>query len=130
MSPRNPFYGLVGLDFIEDQLNRIERKVDKLLLGQTQGKELIMAEQEEIQNLVQQVQQNCDVVQSATTALQGLVQTVSDLGQELQEAINNAGSDVSPEIRQAAEELKANTEALRGAIPQLAEAVAKNTKGG
>ena len=130
MSPRNPFYGLVGLDFIEDQLNRIERKVDKLLLGQTQGKELIMAEQEEIQNLVQQVQQNRDVVQSATTALQGLVQTVSDLGQELQEAINNAGSDVSPEIRQAAEELKANTEALRGAIPQLAEAVAKNTKGG
>ena len=68
-------------------------------------------------------------MQSATTALQGLVQTVSDLGQELQDAINNAGSDVSPEIRQAAEELKANTDALQSAIPQIAQAVAKNTKG-
>ena len=78
MPPRNPFYALVGLDFIEGQLNVINRKLDKLLTGQQQGKELVMAEQEEIANLVQQVQANRDVAQSATTALQGLVQTVSN----------------------------------------------------
>jgi chromosome segregation ATPase len=110
------------------QLNRIEDKLDRLLIGQSIGKELIMSEQEEIANLVQQVQANRDVVQSATTALEGLTQTVADLSQELQDAIANS-TDVSPEIKAAADALKVNTAALEAAIPQLAQAVAKNTKG-
>jgi DNA repair exonuclease SbcCD ATPase subunit len=109
------------------QLNRIEGKVNQLLIGQAKGKELIMSEQEEIANLVEQVQANRDVVQSATTALEGLTQTVADLTQELQDAIA-ASTDVSPEIKAAADALKVNTVALNAAIPQLAQAVAKNTK--
>jgi chromosome segregation ATPase len=110
------------------QLNRIEDKIDQLLIGQAKGKELIMSEQEEIANLVEQVQANRDVVQSATTALEGLTQTVADLTQELNDAIAASGSDVSPEIKAAADALKVNTVALNAAIPQLAQAVAKNTK--
>src|SRR3954471_6294037 len=88
------------------QLNRIEAKIDLLLIGQAKGKELIMSEQEEIANLVVQVQANRDVVQSATTALEGLTQTVADLTQELEDAIAAAGTDVSPEIKAAADALK------------------------
>jgi len=110
------------------QLNRIEAKVKQLLIGQAKGKELIMSEQEEIANLVEQVQANRDVVQSATTALEGLTQTVADLTQELNDAIAAAGTDVSPEIKAAADALRVNTIALEAAIPQLAQAVAANTK--
>lgn len=110
------------------QLNRIEDKINQLLLGQAKGKELIMSEQAEIANLVVQVQANRDVVQSATTALEGLTQTVADLTQELEDAIAAAGTDVSPEIKAAADALKVNTAMLQDAIPELAQAVAHNTK--
>ena len=126
MPPRGPLWDWVGLDTIASQLTRMEGKLDQLLLGQDTGKELIMAEQEEITNLVQQVQANRDVVQSATTAFNGLVETIDHLSQELRTAIDNS-TDVSPEIKQAAEDLQASTDALRSAIPLMAQAVKANT---
>jgi predicted nucleic acid-binding Zn-ribbon protein len=127
MPPRNPFYDWIGLDYIDSRLDLIDRKLDQLLIGQTKGKELIMAEQEEIANLVTQVTANRDAVQAATTAMNGLVQTVADLNTELQNAIA-ASSDVSPEIKAAADALKENTDALAAAVPQLAQAIVKGTK--
>lgn len=127
MPPRNPFYEWLGLDAIEAQLNRIANKLDSILEAQQVAKEMNMAEAQEIQNLVAQVQANKDVVQSATIALKGLLDRVADLNQQLQEAIANAGSDVSPEIRAAAEELAANTAALADAVPHIAHAVKDNT---
>lgn len=125
--PRNPFYGWIGLDYIDGKLDAINHKLDLLLTGQAKGKELIMAEQEEIANLVEQVRANRDVVASATTALDGLVQKVAQLSEELQDAIDSADSDVSSDIKAVADDLKANTEALQAAIPQLAQAVKANT---
>lgn len=123
---RNPFFDWVGLDDIETYLIRIEQKLDQVLSNQTSGKEMIMAEREEIQNLVNQVRNNRDVAQSATTALQGLVESVARGQQELTDAIA-ANTDVSPDIKAAADELKADTDALRAAVPQLANAIKENT---
>jgi predicted nucleic acid-binding Zn-ribbon protein len=128
MPLRGPLWDWVGLDTIAAQLTRMERKLDQLLTGQARGKELIMAEQEEIANLVQQVTANRDAVAAATQAMNGLVQSQADLSQQLAEAIAAAGSDVSPEIRAAADELQANTDALSAAVPQLAKAIVAGTK--
>jgi hypothetical protein len=77
--------------------------------------------------LVQQVQANKDVTASATLALQGLLDRVSSLDQQLADAIANAGSDVSPEIRAAADALAANTAALQDAVPHISAAIKANT---
>jgi hypothetical protein len=127
MSLRGPLWDWVGLDTIASQLARMERKIDQLLTGQARGKELIMAEAEEIANLVTQVQANKDVTASATLALQGLLDRVSSLDQQLADAIANAGSDVSPEIRAAADALAANTAALQDAVPHISAAIKANT---
>jgi chromosome segregation ATPase len=123
---RNPFFEWLGLDELGTRLATIEQKLEQVLSNQTAGKEMIMAEKEEIENLVTQVRQNRDVVSSATTALQGLVAAVAQGQQELAQAIAN-NTDVSPDIRAAADELKADTDALKAAVPALAEAVKENT---
>jgi chromosome segregation ATPase len=123
---RNPFSEWLGLDELGTRLATIEQKLEQVLSNQTAGKEMIMAEKEEIENLVTQVRQNRDVVSSATTALQGLVAAVAQGQQELANAIAN-NTDVSPDIRAAADELKADTDALKAAVPALASAVTENT---
>jgi chromosome segregation ATPase len=115
------------IEDIDTRLTRIEKKIDVLLASERRQEERAMAEQEEIANLIEQVEANKDVVQSAVIAIQGLIDRVAQIGQELQDAINAGGSDVSPEIKEAAEKLKANTDALREAIPDLAGAVKANT---
>ena len=127
MPPRNPFYALIGLDFIEDQLNAINGKLDQLLAGQTHGKELIMAEREEIDNLMQKVQANKDLGQSIDMAVKGLLGRVTSLSQELQDAIANAGSDVSPDIRAAADALEENNRAIADALPHITPFIMANT---
>jgi Mg2+ and Co2+ transporter CorA len=111
-------------------LKRLEGKVDRLLLSGSKLQEMQMAEAEEIANLVQQVTANRDAVAAATQAMNGLVRSQADLSAQLEEAIAAAGSDVSPEIRAAADELQANTEALQAAVPQLAQAIVAGTKAG
>jgi chromosome segregation ATPase len=123
----NPFYEWLGLDQLEAKLDQIVDKLDNILQAQQAAKETDMAEAQEIANLVQQVTANRDAVQAGTTAMQGLVQTVADLQTELQSAIANS-TDVSPEIKAAADDLMANTQALQQAIPQLARAIVAGTK--
>ncbi len=130
MPPRGPLWDWVGLDAIWQALETLCQKVDALTnkvdtLGE-QERERDMAEQEEITNLIQQVTANRDAVEATKMALTGLVDMVEDGQRKLEEALANS-SDVSPAIKQAADELAANTEALRAAIPPLAQAVGDNT---
>jgi ABC-type transporter Mla subunit MlaD len=132
MSPsRGPLWDWVGLDALWQKLDSIEKKLDAVTVQAAkfwkESKERDMAETEEIANLVQQVQSNKDAVQSATTALAGYVAAVRDLSDQLAQAIANS-TDVSPAIKAAADEIKANTDALQAAIPQVAQAIVKNTK--
>jgi chromosome segregation ATPase len=123
---KGPLWDWIGLDDLALQLSKIDAKLNILIAGQQAGKELLMAERDEIQNLVQQVTANRNAVDSAKQALQGYMSQISDLTQKLQDAIAN-DSDVSPDIKQAADDLKANTDALVAAIPQVAQAVDANT---
>jgi len=88
---------------------------------------MLMTEQEEIANLVQRVSENRDAVASATTALEGLLQRVASLSQELQAAIAANPSDVSPDIKAAADQIQANTAALQDAVPHIAQAIMQGT---
>ena len=124
---RGPLWDWVGLDAVTAQLNRIEVKINQLLAGQQAGKVMIMSEQEEIANLVTQVSANRDAVQAATQAMSGMLQRIADQGAELQNAISNS-SDVSPDIKAAADELKASTDALLDTVPHMAAAIVQGTK--
>jgi hypothetical protein len=123
-----PLWNLFGLDAVTAQLNRIEVKINQLLAGQQAGKAMIMSEQEEIQNLIQQVAANRDASQAAVQAMTGMLQRIADQGQELQDAIAAGGTDVSPDIKAAADDLQASTAALQDAIPHVAHAIVQGTK--
>jgi chromosome segregation ATPase len=112
---------------VASRLNRIEAKIDRLLANQAAGRAMIMSEQEEIANLIQKVSENKDAVKAATMALSGLLDRVASLGQELQDAIAANSSDVSPDIKAAADELQASTAALQDAVPHVAAAIMKGT---
>jgi predicted nucleic acid-binding Zn-ribbon protein len=109
------------------KLNTIDSKLNNVLRLQQETKELVMSEQEEIDNLVEEVSKNRDAVESATIAMEGLVNQVATLSQQLNDAIANS-SDVSPEIKAAADALAVNTAALQEAVPALAQAVGTGLK--
>jgi methyl-accepting chemotaxis protein len=117
----------IGTDDVIARLDVIDRKLNAVLKLQQETKDLVMSEQEEIANLVDEVSKNRDAVQSATIAMEGLVSQVATLSQQLNDAIASS-SDVSPEIKAAAEALAVNTAALQAAIPQLAQAVGTGLK--
>jgi predicted nucleic acid-binding Zn-ribbon protein len=117
----------ISSEDIVGRLDAIDTKLNAVLKLQQETKELVMSEQEEIANLVEEVSANRDAVQSATIAMEGLVSQVATLSQQLNDAIANS-SDVSPEIKAAAEALAVNTAALEAAIPQLAQAVGTGLK--
>jgi methyl-accepting chemotaxis protein len=106
-------------------LKRIEDKIDQLILSASQELERDMAEKDEIANLVAQVQANKSASDSAKLAFDGFVQQVSELTQQLQDAVAN-NTDVSPDIKAAADALAANTEELRAAIPTVVQAIQAN----
>ena len=122
-----------GLMWFSDQeirdlsavLKRIENKIDKLILSAANELERDMAEQDEINNLKAEVTRNTNVVSSASTALQGFMQQVSDLTKQLQDAV---ASDNSAAIKEATDALAANNTALLAAIPLVAQAVGANIK--
>jgi chromosome segregation ATPase len=123
------FWNILGLDALASQLNNIEKKIDQLVAGQARGKELIMAEMEEITNLTAKVEANRSAIDSAKIGFDGMAKMISDLTTKLQDAIAAGGTDVSPQIKAAADALEAQTEALTAAIPKLATAVGKNVAG-
>ena len=120
----------VRLGAIERRLGSIEYKLDYLIRDAnkfwTDERESDMAEADEIRNLIEQVQANTDASDAARVALEGYLAQVTDLTTRLEQAIANGG-DVSPDIKAAADAIRANTEMLRASIPQVAEAVAENT---
>ena len=83
-----------------------------MLVSERKQMEMAMAEAEEIANLVAQVKANKDVLQSATIAIGGMLDKIATLSQELQDAIAAGGTDVSADIKAAADELQANTVAF------------------
>ncbi len=125
---RGPLWNWVGLDAVTAQLNRIEVKVNQLLAGQQAGKALIMSEKDEIANLVAQVSANKDAALAATQAMTGMLQRIADQGKELQDAIASGGTDVSADIKAAADDLQASTAALQDAVPHIAHAIVQGTK--
>jgi hypothetical protein len=128
--PRGPLWDWVGLDVIWQKLEMICQKVDALMtrveILSDQERERDMAEQEELANLIARVEENSDAVDSAKMALEGYLTQVATLTAQLEAAIANGG-DVSPDIKAAADAIRLNTEQLRAAIPQVAEAVAEGT---
>jgi small-conductance mechanosensitive channel len=115
------------IEDIATTLKRIEKKLDQVLVSERKQTEMIMSEQEEVANLVAQVNANKDVLQSATVAIGGMLDKIATLSQELQDAIAAGGTDVSADIKTAADELQANTVAFQQAVPQMAAAVKANT---
>lgn len=116
-------FDFLGYNLITAQLTRIEAKIDQLILGQQQGKELIMSEQDEIANLVEQIKESADIAESVRVGFQGMLEQQAKLNQQLQDAIAANASDVSPQIKAAADAVAQNNANLKASIPLMVQAV-------